>query len=226
MDGEIRIENGLMEQYSLYYDHYKDTFEQQKVYLEKRDRLTLFLLVFAVILTGLIFDPSTLSAKLNAIIGSQVNDLTFDFQFINTGILLVTFWTLLQYYMIVLQIEKMYSYLSECEKRLIEAIPHFPINREGAYYLKSYPWLKSVADSIFVLGIPLGFIILSIVKFTNEWSWTTGLRFVDFVVLSLILLFSLLYISNRKLRENYFIKEEYDLKWYQRIVGYCRIKKY
>ena len=59
MDGEIRIENGLMEQYSLYYDHYKDTFEQQKIYLEKRDHLTLFLLVIKFIPVTCIFNQVT-----------------------------------------------------------------------------------------------------------------------------------------------------------------------
>lgn len=211
----------------IYYDHYKDTFEQQKSYIAKRDRLTLMLLIFAILLLGLIFDPSTISEKLNAIIGSQVANLAFDLQFLNTGLILVTFWYLLQYYMVVLQIEKMYCYLSECEKRLTEVNSDFPINREGAYYLKSYPWLKDVADYIFVLGIPVGFIVLSIYKIVNEWLWLSNLRFVDIAFLVLIIFFSLLYISNRKLKEEYFDKEVHPTRfWYQRLLGYFKIKEY
>ena len=213
--------------FEIYYDHYKDTFEQQKSYIAKRDRLTLMLLIFAILLIGLIFDPVTFDEKLNIIIGAQVADLTFDLQFLNTGLILITFWYLLQYYMVVLQIEKIYCYLSECEKRLTDGNPDFPINREGAYYLKSYPWLKDIADYIFVLGIPVGFIVLSVSKIVMEWSWLSNLRFVDIVFLGLIIIFSLLYISNRKLKEEYFDKEVNPTRfWYQRLLGYFRIKEY
>lgn len=215
-----------MEQLSQYYDHYEDTFEQLKCYLTKRNQFTLVLLVLAIIVVGLIFDPSSFEQKIGVIIDSQIERLVFDFHFINTGVILVLFWYLLQYYLIVLQIEKMYIYLAECEQRLTDAIPDFPIHREGAFYFKSYPWLKNIADYIFVLGFPIGFIILSVAKIVNEWSWTTALRFVDFIILGLIIFFSFLYISNRKLREEYWNKNLFNLKWYQRLAGYLRIKKY
>lgn len=213
-----------MEHLSLYYDHYKDTFEQLKCYLAKRNQLTLVLLVLAIIVVGFIFDPSSFEEKIGVIIDSQIESLVFDFHFINTGVILILFWYLLQYYLIVLQIEKTYTYLAECEKRLTDAIPDFPIHREGAFYLKSYPWLKDIADCIFVLGFPIAFIVLSIAKIINEYSWTTALRYVDFIILGLIILFSLLYISNRRLREEYWNKKNYNLKWYQRLLGYLRIK--
>lgn len=215
-----------MEQFSQYYDHYKDTFEQLKSYLAKRNRFTLVLLVLAIVVIGLIFDPSSFEEKIGVIIGSQIERLVFDFHFINTGVILVLFWYLLQYYLIVLQIEKMYTYLAECEQRLTDTIPTFPINRESVFYFKSYPWLKDIADYFFVLGIPIGFIVLSVAKIVNEWSWTTTLRFVDFIILGLIIFFSFLYISNRKLREEYWNKNLFNLKWYQRLAGYLRIKKY
>ena len=62
---------GNTEQIAQYYDHYKDTFEQQKTYLAKRDHITLVLLLLAIILIGLVFDPSHLSEKLNIIIGAH-----------------------------------------------------------------------------------------------------------------------------------------------------------
>lgn len=222
MDGDIGID---MENVNLYYDHYKDSFEQQKGYLAKRDRLTALLLVFAILLIGLLFDPSTFSDKINHLIGSQMNNLSFDLQFINSGLILVVFWCLLQYYMIVIQIEKMYKYIDECEKRLIQSMPCFPINREGAYYLKSYPWLKDFADFFFVLGFPLCFIVLGVVKIFNEWNWPTCLRFVDFVFLLLIIVLSLLYISHRKCHEEFFDKKKYpEMNYRQRLVYYFGIR--
>ena len=223
MDGEVR---NKMEQVAQYYDHYKDTFEQQKTYLAKRDHLTLFLLLLAIILIGLVVDPLDLGEKLNIIIDSQVKNLHFDLHFINTGVILITFWYLLQYYMVVLQIERMYQYISECEKRLTDATPLYPINREGSYYLKSYPWMKSIADYIFVLGFPLGYIVLCVTKIVNEWDWTTPLKYVDITILCLIIFFSLLYISNRKLHEEYWSKELYNIPFCKRLIGYLGVKNF
>lgn len=197
----------MMEGIEILYDHYKDTFEQQKGYLAKRDHLTILLMILAILLIGLIFDPNYISGKLNAVIKAQVDNLTFDFEFINTGLIIAFFWFSLQYYMVVLQIEKMYQYLDQCEESLCTGYTEFKINREGAYYLKSYPWMKTLADKFFVIGIPLGFIILSVCKIVNEFTWTSCLRYVDFVFLSLTLMYSLLYISNRVFHEEYFDKE-------------------
>ncbi len=111
-----------------------------------------------------------------------------------------TFWYQLRYYMVVLQVEKMYQYISECEKRLTDATTLFPINREGAYYLKSYPWLKNIADYIFVLGFPFGYIVLCVTKIVNEWDWTTPLKYVDIIVLCLIIFFSVVYFKSEVTR--------------------------
>ena len=77
-----------MEGVEVLYDHYKDTFEQQKRYLAKRDHLTVLLLICAILLIGLVFDPNYISCKLNAVIKAQVNNLIFDFEFINTGLII------------------------------------------------------------------------------------------------------------------------------------------
>ena len=193
-----------MEGREVLYDHYKDTFEQQKRYLNKRDHLTVLLLILAILLIGLIFDPNYISSKLNAVIKAQVDNLVFDFEFINTGLIIAFFWFLLQYYMVVLQIERMYKYLDQCESSLCAGYTGFKINREGAYYLKSYPWIKTLADRFFVLGIPIGFITLSVCKIVNEWCWISKLHYIDIIFLFLTSLYSLLYISNRVFHEEYF----------------------
>lgn len=193
-----------MEGIEVLYDHYKDTFEQQKMYLAKRDHLTVLLLILAILLIGLIFDPNYISSKLNAVIKAQVDNLVFDFEFINTGLIIAFFWFSLQYYMVVLQIEKMYKYLDQCEASLCAGYTGFKINREGAYYLKSYPWMKTLADRFFVLGIPIGFITLSVCKIVNEWCWISKLHYIDIIFLFLTSLYSLLYISNRVFHEEYF----------------------
>ena len=210
-----------MEGIEVLYDHYKDTFEQQKRYLAKRDHLTVLLLILAILMIGLIFDPNYISSKLNAVIKAQVDNLVFDFEFINTGLIIAFFWFSLQYYMVVLQIEKMYKYLDQCEASLCVGYTEFKINREGAYYLKSYPWMKTLADRFFVLGIPIGFITLSVCKIVNEWCWISKLHYIDIIFLFLTSLYSLLYISNRVFHEEYFDMEEYP-----NLHLYIRLKRY
>ena len=210
-----------MEGIEVLYDHYKDTFEQQKRYLAKRDHLTVLLLILVILLIGLIFDPNYISSKLNAVIKAQVDNLVFDFEFINTGLIIAFFWFSLQYYMVVLQIERMYKYLDQCEASLCAGYTEFKINREGAYYLKSYPWMKTLADRFFVLGIPIGFITLSVCKIVNEWCWISKLHYIDIIFLFLTSLYSLLYISNRVFHEEYF-----DVKVHPNLHFCTRLKRY
>lgn len=80
-----------MEDKEILYDHYKDTFEQQKGYLAKRNRLTVLLMIIAVLLIGLIYDPNNVSSKVNTMIKAQVDKLYFDFKVINTGLILAFF---------------------------------------------------------------------------------------------------------------------------------------
>lgn len=49
-----------MEGREILYDHYKDTFEQQKGYLTKRDRLTVILMILVILLIDSSVIPSTL----------------------------------------------------------------------------------------------------------------------------------------------------------------------
>ena len=130
-----------------------------------------------------------------------------------------------RYYQVVFQIEKMYLYLKDCEDKLCED-KEYIVNREGAYYLKSYPWYSDVVNACYVVLLPLAFIAVAIVKIVNECSWTTHFKIVDFIGLGLIILLSLLYLSNRLFREEYFDKTQFsDMKWYLRILYYLRLNK-
>lgn len=66
--------------------------------------------------------------------------------------------------------------------------------------------MKTLADRFFVLGIPIGFITLSVCNIVNEWCWISKLHYIDIIFLFLTSLYSLLYISNRVLHEEYFDK--------------------
>ena len=206
-----------------FYDHYKDTFSIQQGYLAERNRLTLVLLLLLVLVAGFIYDPTQLSEKVNTYVSSQIEGLAFGMKYLNTGIIFLQLWVMTRYYQIVLQIEKMYHYLADCEKKLSED-KKFEINREGAYYLKSYPWLSDVVDICYVVLLPLAIIAIAVIKIVNECSWATNFKIADFIGLGLIILLSLLYLSNRKLHEEFFNKDAHpNMCWYDRLMSYLRL---
>lgn len=211
---------------SLYYDHYKDSFSLQQGYLGERNKLTVWLLILLVLVAGFIYDPALLNEKVNTYVECHVKGLAVEFKYLNTGVIFLLLWVVTRYYQLVLLIEKMYNYISECETRLSKD-NNYIINREGAYYLKSYPWLKDVLDFSYVVLLPLAIIATAVVKIINELSWTTNFKWVDFVGLGLIIFFSLLYLSNRKLKEEFFDKEQYpNMKFFPRLWCYFGLKKH
>ena len=210
---------------SEYYDHYKETFSLQREYLAERNKLTVWLLILLVLVAGLIYDPTTINDKVNKYVSSQVEGLAFEMKYLNTGIIFLLLWVVIRYYQVVFQIEKMYNYLSDCEAKLSEDKPYV-VNREGAYYLKSYPWFKDVVDFCYVILLPLVIISIASLKIVKECSSQTHFKIVDFIGLGLIIVLSLLYLSNRKLREEYFDKKQYEkMTWYSRLLHYLRIMK-
>ncbi len=126
-----------MQSESDFYDHYKETFAVQQGYLSERNKLTAAMLVLLVLLAGFIYDPAMLNDKVNQYVNSHVEGLAFEMKYLNTGIIFMLLWVITRYYQVVLQIEKMYHYLDDCEKKLSEN-GTYKVNREGAYYLKSY----------------------------------------------------------------------------------------
>lgn len=210
---------------SLFYDHYKDTFELQKGYLAERNKLTAWMLILLVFVAGFIYDPTMINEKVNTYVKSQVEGFAVESKFLNTGVIFLFLWVMTRYYQVVFQIEKMYLYLKDCEDKLCED-KEYIVNREGAYYLKSYPWYSDVVNACYVVLLPLAIIAVAIVKIVNECSWTTHFKIVDFIGLGLIILLSLLYLSNRLFREEYFDKTQFSgMKWYIRIQHYLRLNK-
>lgn len=213
-----------MEDASLYYDHYKETFSLQQRYLAERDKLTVWMLILLVFVAGFIYDPTMLNEKVNKYVESHVEGFALELKYLNTGVVFLLLWVLTRYYQVVFQIEKMYLYLKDCEDKLSED-NKFIVNREGAYYLKSYPWFSDVVNACYVALLPLAIIVVAVVKIVNECSWVTHFKYVDFIGLGLIIILSLLYLSNRLLREEYFDKSQFsNMKLSERVLRYFRFK--
>ena len=173
-----------MQSESDFYDHYKETFAVQQGYLSERNKLTAVMLVLLVLVAGFIYDPTILNDKVNQYVNSQVEGLAFEMKYLNTGIIFLLLWVITRYYQIVLQIEKMYHYLDDCEKKLSEN-GTYKVNREGAYYVKSYPWLSDVVDFCYVVLLPLAIITIAIIKIVKEHARSLilcNIRIKNFVI--------------------------------------------
>lgn len=209
-----------MESQDNFYDHYKDTFNLQKGYLKKRDSLTVVLLIMTAVLLFQIKAPNITQQIADILIKQQAEGLQIDFMYINSILIFAYLWVVMQYYMIVLLIERNYTYIHSIEKNLSN-VGDYKIQREGVNYLKSYPWLKSLVNQIYKGIFPLLVIVVVVIKFIIEYQQKYEFIIFDAVILGLVLLLSLLYLSNR-----YFNEEYLSNKRYAKFSLCVRLKKY
>ena len=209
---------------SNYYDHYKDTWSLQQSYLSERNKLTVSLLVLLVLVTGFMYGPANFPEKVNIYLNSRVKGLSFDLKYLNTGLIFLLLWVLSRYYQAVMKIDRMYDYLNDCETKLSDTQDGYKINREGAYYYKKRSWMANVLKYCYGLLLPLAIIAIAIIKIVKESGWTTRFKVVDFIGLGLIILVSLLFLSNRWLHEEFFDKKKHPhMKWFDRMKAYLNL---
>ena len=189
-----------MQSEELYYDHYKDSFEQQKNHLSTRDRLMLYLIVVVSLIFLLSNNRTMLIGLSEAWQEIKLGRSVVDFNIISTALYFVFMWFILRYYQVNLTIEKGYSYLDRCEQKL-SANGSFKIDREGGNYGKNYPWLKWLAHCIYVFVFPLLVISASVASICYEYCNDYLYRTLNIIFLLLVVLMSLLYLIDRTLRK-------------------------
>ena len=179
-----------------YYDHYKDSFEQQKGYLKERNSLTLYLILVVSIIFLLSSNRSLLMDASSVIQEKEVGKILVDFNIITSVLYFAFLWLAMRYYQINLTIEKTYNYISKCEKAM-SATGNLKIDREGGDYEKNYPWLKWLIHRIYVFGFSLLVIVASTISIVQECSLENTNRLLNIFLLSLVIVLSLLYMINR-----------------------------
>lgn len=184
------------------YDHYKDSNDQQKTFIVKRDRLTIAILLTAAGFGFLLSNPQSLTQCANQYISDShgIQNEILNFSILHTGIIYLLLWFVLQYYQVCLTIEKWYCYIVALEKSLVEKGEI--ISREGDSYADSYPLLKNVANVLYAWCIPLGVGTIATFRAVQVLKTTEGNVVLDFLGLILILILSLLYFSDRNLNWN------------------------
>lgn len=183
------------------YDHYKDTFVNQKDYLQKRNYYTLISIALIALLSFQMSNPDQSSVISNEVIRRNIGDIKIDFGYINSVLTFALLWIVLMYYQINFQIERMYKYLHSIEEKLTLELKPFEISREGKTYIDHYPILSKVVHRIYSIGFPVTLVCVSIFKWVTEMKQFTapfinGHFWFDTIVLFVIMLTSLLYLMN------------------------------
>jgi len=195
------------------YDHYKDTFENIKTYLQKRNIYTLSTIVLVIFLSIELASPTISTDVSSELIKKNIGDIKIDYGMISSVILFALMWSVLLYYQINFLIEKMYVYLHKIEGDLSKQLIPYEIGREGKNYLNNYPILSSVAHRIYTWLFPISILIVAITKWITEKAkvvdWRNGHFLFDTLILFIIVLISLLYLSNRHFND-FHNKEEED----------------
>lgn len=184
------------------YDHYKDTFENQKVFLQKRNYYTIICLGLIATLSFQMSNPDQSNVISSEIIKKNIGDITIDISYINSVLTFALLWVVIMYYQINLLIEKIYKYIQEMEGKLTNEMAPFEISREGKTYLDHYPWLSEVVHKIYSICFPVTLICVAIIKWATEKNQFTepfknGHFWFDTIALFGIVLTSVLYLSNR-----------------------------
>jgi hypothetical protein len=191
----------MAENINLLYDHYKDTYDQIKSFITKRDEnfIIAFLFLAASIFTTL--NPAYVQSLSNSVGKIKFGiDLNLAFYMLNSVLLFISLWFILKYYQTVTHIELLYIYIHKLENQLNKLIMDFQITREGKSYLEHFPFLKSAIHFIYTWIFPLSVITLCITK--GYWEITKrkctlprlALTF-DILCLAAIVAITLLHIS-------------------------------
>lgn len=175
----------------LYYDHYKDSFQQLEGYLAKRDKLTMILFVTITIVLFFLSNPTMASLYVNNYLSNFIKEADVDFNYLNTCALYYLLWVVLRYYHINILIESRYKYIHKIEKLL--DTNGVAINREGGHYKENKTLFAKFVQFIYVWGVPFFITLLSIFKIHYEIVGSFPLKFWDFPALTLIILLSVLY---------------------------------
>lgn len=182
-----------MKSEDLYYDHYKDTFAEQKTYLSRRNKFTLYLFLLLLVFGFQLENPQTIEMLVNKLVESKLPDAKVGFDSINLLLEFVFLWVAVTYYQINLTVERTYDYLHTVEKKLSK--DNYSIEREGKDYKKDYPLLLNLVHWFYIIALPLLIISFSALKLIHICDY--GFVVLQIIVLALTIVFSGLYFIRR-----------------------------
>lgn len=188
------------------YDHYKDTFANLQMYIQKRFVYTLLCIGIIAVFALQISFPADAGDVTTAVLTKQVGNVRIDLRFINIIFSFGLLWTLTLYYQTSLFIERQYSYLKRLEGELSTCLETAKINREGDHYALHYPWLLWAVHRFYTIVFPLSASVAAVIKWRNDANaFAHPLHEIyywfDMLFLLISVVVSLLYFINRQFND-------------------------
>jgi hypothetical protein len=183
----------------LFYDHYKDTFEQIKGYIKRRNICTVIILCLLVFLSFQATNPKLASSISTEVVSKNIGNIQIDFEYIKSILYIALLWVLATYYRTTLTIEKHYKYIHEIEEKLSNTLSPFKIEREGKSYYNNYPFFLTLIDILYTITLPVSiffFAIFSWIYEKNNMDNNTLHFWVNTFIIICISIVPLLYISH------------------------------
>lgn len=139
-------------------EHYRDTFDHQRSYIARRDRLFLFALVALVALAfrGTNAEQSELvvALLLKQALGAEAG---LDGGFIAVILWFAFYCIVSRYFQACVTVERQYEYIEKVEEEIAALYESDVLSRESRHYLAKYPaisnWLDFVYKWIFPLAV-------------------------------------------------------------------------
>lgn len=183
-----------MDKIDLLYDHYKDTCEFQRVNLELRNKLFVYVVLLLGLLILLVLRPDTIGGMIIAVIKEKFNfDMSSSFGIFQSLLWVLLLYASIRYYQATINIERTYKYIHSVEARIAKEA-NIQFNREGGDYLQNYPICSQLIDILYKWFFPLLYIIIVVIKIVSEKR--CGFEYVfDCIVAAIAIILCALYMK-------------------------------
>jgi len=166
--------NNEIKYVDLYYDHYKDTFEQIKGYIKRRNNCTIIILCLVILFLFQVDSPNLVNSIILAVVNKYIGNVIVEFEYIKPILYLTLLWVLATYYRTTLTIERQYSYIHGVEDSLSEAMKPFRIEREGKNYLKDDSFFLKLINTFYKITLPVSISFFAIFDWIYEKNNTVN----------------------------------------------------
>lgn len=160
-----------MDNIDLLYDHYKDTYALSKQSQGHRNKLFVYLCVLEALSFLFLIRPDTALEVFAAGINAHFDTgLVFGNVILQTLLWILIAYVTVRYCQETLYVERLYPYLDNLEKAIMQESKTKIFEREGEAYQRDYPMVLNFIDLFYKMFCPVLFVGINIVRISMEWK--------------------------------------------------------
>lgn len=171
------------------YDHYKDSFINQKNNEKLRNKLFLILIGLLFLLLLMTLFPNNIYQNIKEIVFNMYGiNITFELNLIEIFVWFFILYVTIRYYQLNVNIEKNYKYIHKLESNLTKKYK-LDIYREGNNYIQNYPMFLHMTYKFYKYIFPALYCICILFKVFYEIVGNYNIAFIIFkIILSLTII--------------------------------------